>query len=128
MPVFSTLRSFVPRLRGSATTDRKERRRRAARAYAIEWLETRDLPAVGFAGITLADQFNLNSGSASIPPDTMGAVGPNHFVELINSSMAIYNKTTGTRVQYVHPDVFFASVQTGGTFDPRTGRVALGTP
>lgn len=48
----------------------------------------------------------------------MGAVGPNHFVELINSSMAIYDKT-GTRQIYIYPDTFFASVQVGGTFDPR---------
>jgi hypothetical protein len=29
------------------------------------------------------------------PPDNNGAVGPNYFVETVNTSLAIYNKTTG---------------------------------
>lgn len=32
-----------------------------------------------------------------IPPDPNGAVGPNHFAEMVNSSFAIYSKT-GTRL------------------------------
>ncbi|MFO0951230.1 MAG: hypothetical protein U0835_08770 [Isosphaeraceae bacterium] len=119
MPVFPTLRALVTRQRSRRAENRQERRRRAMRGFVFESLETRDMPAIGIPAITLADQFNLNSGSASIPPDTMGAVGPNHFVEIINSSLAIYNKSNGARVQYVNPDTFFASVQTGGTFDPR---------
>ncbi|MFO0910376.1 MAG: hypothetical protein U0794_18860 [Isosphaeraceae bacterium] len=117
MPVFPKLRALVSRSRGNTTAGRPRRR---DRAVALEFLETRDLPAIGIPAITLADQFNLNPGGfASIPPDTMGAVGPNHFVEVINSSLAIYNKTTGARIQYVNPDTFFGSVQLGGTFDPR---------
>lgn len=75
--------------------------------------------AVGFAAISLSDQFSLNPGGlGSIPPDTMGAVGPNHFAELINSSYAVYDKT-GTRTLYSSSDAFFASIRQGGTFDPR---------
>lgn len=103
----------------SFSTMRSAARRSSKPALLTDWLETRDLMAVGFPAIALADQFNLNPyGSASIPPDTMGAVGPNHFVELINSSMAIYDKT-GTRQIYIYPDTFFSTVQVGGTFDPR---------
>jgi hypothetical protein len=32
-----------------------------------------------------------------IPPDPNGAVGPNHYVEMVNSSYAVYNKT-GTKL------------------------------
>src|SRR5438128_1976154 len=32
-----------------------------------------------------------------IPPDPNGAVGPNHYVEMVNSSFAVYSKT-GTRL------------------------------
>jgi hypothetical protein len=32
-----------------------------------------------------------------IPPDPNGAVGPNHYVEMVNSSYSVYNKT-GTRL------------------------------
>ena len=76
--------------------------------------------AVGaaFAGISLQDQFNA-FGSGSIPPDTMGAVGPNHFVEIINSSVAIYSKT-GTRLSHVSLDSFF-TLTIGPTIYPRNG-------
>jgi len=32
-----------------------------------------------------------------IPPDPNGAVGPNHYVQMVNSSYSVYNKT-GTRL------------------------------
>jgi autotransporter-associated beta strand protein len=39
---------------------------------------------------------NLNDlvplGSASVPPDTMGAVGPNHVVQIINGAYRVLNK------------------------------------
>src|SRR5206468_2016068 len=81
--------------------------------------------AVGnnFVGISLQDQFNT-FGGGSIPPDTMGAVGPNHFLEIINSSVAIYNKA-GTRLSHVSLDSFFTltvgatTYPRGGGFDPR---------
>ena len=38
-----------------------------------------------FEGSNLGD-------SGYIPPDTMGAVGPNHFVELLNGRYAVYDK------------------------------------
>ncbi len=33
------------------------------------------------------------------PPDSDGAVGPVHFVELINGRFAVYRKTTGTALK-----------------------------
>jgi hypothetical protein len=76
-----------------------------------------------FAGINLQDQFTaFNSGS--IPPDTMGAVGPNHFMEVINGSVAIYTRT-GIRLGHVSLDSFFTFTSGGityprnGSFDPR---------
>jgi hypothetical protein len=42
-----------------------------------------------FQTINLQDQF-LAFGSGSLPPDTMGAVGPSHFLEIINSSVAVF--------------------------------------
>lgn len=78
---------------------------------------------VSFDGVSLTDQFNDFQGG-SIPPDTMGAIGPNHFVEIINSSVAIFNRT-GTRLRHVSLDSFFGgssgaiNFPRGGTFDPR---------
>jgi hypothetical protein len=45
-----------------------------------------------FPGVTLNDTVALGNG-ASTPPDTMGAAGPNQFVEFINGAFAIYSKT-----------------------------------
>ena len=56
---------------------------------AIEPLEKRCLLAAvlgtNFAGTNRA-------ASGFIPPDTMGAVGPNHFIEIINGRYRVYNK------------------------------------
>ena len=46
-------------------------------------------PAVTF------NAMNFASNGAGHPPDTVGDVGPNHFVQAVNTSIGIYNKTTG---------------------------------
>lgn len=79
----------------------------------------------GSGGPTLIAQyqgvfFGSDPGASSIPPDTCGAIGPNHFVEVINSSYVVYNKTTGAKIQSMSLGNFFnGSGQsfTGG--DPR---------
>ncbi|MCH8967649.1 MAG: hypothetical protein IIA66_00855, partial [Planctomycetes bacterium] len=54
------------------------------------------------------------------PPDTMGAVGPNHFVEAINGNVSIFDKATGYRLSSVPLLAFFAEVHTEDIpFDPR---------
>jgi PEP-CTERM motif len=45
-----------------------------------------------FAGLSLA-QTNPLVGRNYAPPDTMGAIGPNNFVEFINGGYAVYNRT-----------------------------------
>ncbi|NUQ70429.1 MAG: Ig-like domain repeat protein, partial [Chthonomonadales bacterium] len=75
-----------------------------------------------FAGISLQDQYS--SGSGMIPPDTCGAIGPNHYIELINGSAAIYNRA-GTRLSHVTLNAFMAmtyggvNYPTNYAFDPR---------
>lgn len=58
----------------------------------------------------------------SNPPDTMGAVGPSHFVELINGSVALYDKT-GELISKTNTLDFFRIDESypSGTamFDPR---------
>ena len=46
-------------------------------------------PAVTFNAL------NFTSNGAGHPPDTVGDVGPNHFVQAVNTSIGIYNKVTG---------------------------------
>ncbi len=70
-----------------------------------------------FKGSTYLTDTTLN------PPDTMGAVGPQHFVELINSRYSVYRKSDGVRVQTSTLDQFFinAGLTISGSFsfDPR---------
>ena len=46
---------------------------------------------------------NITSACGScLPPDTVGAVGPNHYVQMVNSNFAIYSKT-GTELSPPKP-------------------------
>src|SRR6185295_5407855 len=40
------------------------------------------------------DRFGFGAGS---PPDTNGDAGPNNYIQTVNTSIGIYNKTTGVR-------------------------------
>lgn len=91
----------------------------AAFRPAVERLEDRLAPAV-----TVGLNFTGSSFSESgfIPPDTDGAVGPSHFVELINGRFRVYDKTDGSVVQSKTLDQFWTDAganPVGGTFDPR---------
>src|ERR1051325_8538935 len=48
-------------------------------------------PIITFAGINSAQ-----SGCGCFPPDTNGDVGPNHYVQSVNSRFAVYDKTGAT--------------------------------
>src|SRR5579872_3843200 len=60
------------------------------------WFEARATISVqigqNFRGAT------LSVDSFSIPPDSDGAIGPNHFVQLVNGRFSVYDKTTGAKV------------------------------
>jgi hypothetical protein len=45
-----------------------------------------------------------------IPPDTNGAVGPNHFVEAINLSVGFYNKSNGSLISSKTLTSFFSGL------------------
>jgi len=63
------------------------------------------------------------TSSGFIPPDTMGAVGPNEFVELLNGQYSVYRKSDGVRLQTNTLNGFWqnAGVVPAGSFafDPR---------
>lgn len=72
-------------------------------------------------GIT-RDEQTAEVGISSIPPDTMGAIGPNHFVEILNATVAVFSRTTGAQLNHVSLDSFFAAgggFPRNGAFDPR---------
>ncbi|MGE3181115.1 MAG: hypothetical protein AB7N71_05745 [Phycisphaerae bacterium] len=53
--------------------------------------------------------------ATSYPPDTHGAVGINHYVEAVNSRIAIFDKSNGVRISSQSLSSFLA----GGSGDPR---------
>ncbi len=55
------------------------------------------------------------AGSGSYPPDTHGAVGPDHFVETVNRVFAVYDKQDGSELAAVHLGSFLP----GSNGDPR---------
>jgi hypothetical protein len=67
---------------------------------------------------------NPTSGDV-IPPDTMGAAGPNHLVSLLNSEFGVFDKTTGALLSSVSMQSFWASLGTdagepaNSPFDPK---------
>jgi hypothetical protein len=60
-----------------------------------------------------------------IPPDTMGAVGPDHLVSILNSDFGVFSKTTGAQLQKVSLQSFWGSLGTAEgepanfPFDPK---------
>lgn len=63
-------------------------------------------PIANFAGMS------LYANGAGWPPDTNGDVGPAHYVQVVNSSVGIYDKATGAALATVSLDGFFPSIPT----------------
>jgi hypothetical protein len=69
---------------------------------------------INFGGVNSVEAGNF------IPPDTHGAVGLNHFVEITNSHLDIYEKGgSNTRVYSQSLSVFFGDVPIQRLYDPR---------
>ncbi len=56
--------------------------------------------------------------NTAIPPDTHGAVGPNHLMTVLNTQVRIQNRS-GTGLSTVSMDSFWASLGSPSAFDPR---------
>jgi len=78
---------------------------------------------LNFTSSTLIDSFFIPSlDSFFIPPDTMGAVGSDRIVELINGKYSVYDKGTGTLLQFSSLNQFWNDAGVTPSrfaFDPR---------
>src|SRR6266404_5315124 len=63
--------------------------------------------------------FNFNG--AGHPPDTVGDVGPNHFVQAVNISLGIYNKSTGQALATFTLTSLWSGANTGTPCDTLHG-------
>lgn len=81
------------------------------------WLADAPPLATSFIGQT--------DNNTTIPPDTMGAVGPSHVFSMLNSGRTIYNKSGGLVSAQISLASFFSALGTGigqparSPFDPR---------
>ncbi len=66
-------------------------------------------PDIHFAGM------NLSANGSGWPPDTNGDVGTDYYIQTVNSSIGIYNKTTGALVSATTFDNFFGGPGISGT-------------
>jgi len=72
------------------------------------------LPALtqDFVGPFLGDE-----GAGWLPPDTHGAIGPEHFVSVVNMHLSVYDRDTGARLLSTSLQNFFST--SGSVGDPR---------
>lgn len=72
---------------------------------------------LNFTGTTRENTSTFN------PPDSMGAVGPGHIVEILNGQYAVYDKATGNELTKVSLNDFWDAAGSGFdgefAFDPR---------
>ena len=108
--------SLSERMLKSYRRGRALKRRNQRRGYSVETLEPRHLLA------TIGTGFTAGSGPGFVPPDTMGAVGPDAIVELINGRFAVYDKTGAQQTASTLDQFWIAAgvTPTGSfSFDPR---------
>lgn len=130
--MFSRRRSLFDFSRNRlAKAPRREKRRARKSSHrggglstrlSVETLEDRYVLSATIGLNFLGSTQGVDSGS--IPPDTNGAAGPNHFVELINGRYSVYDKLTGSRVQTSSLNQFWtdsglAAPDVSSSFDPR---------
>ena len=73
----------------------------------IEPLAAAPAASISFKGL------DLQNWGAGWPPDTHGDVGPNHYIQAVNTSIGIFDKATGTRLAAFTFNNFF--VAAGGS-------------
>ncbi len=64
---------------------------------------------INFAGM------NSNDNGSGWPPDTVGDVGPDHYVQAVNTSIGIYDKDTGALISATTFNDFFEGAAVAGT-------------
>ncbi|MEO7507638.1 MAG: hypothetical protein ABIZ95_10410, partial [Pyrinomonadaceae bacterium] len=68
-------------------------------------------PLTSFNGLDFA------TNGAGHPPDTVGDVGPNHYVQAVNTSIGIYNKVTGAAISTFTFNTLWSGAGTGTPCD-----------
>ena len=67
-------------------------------------------PSVNFAGMSASNNTAIFGGGSPIPPDPNGDVGPNHYVQMVNTLVGVYSKTGTPLTPFFAISDLFASV------------------
>jgi IPT/TIG domain len=121
-PASTTARSMHPFLRiGAGTPSRTSASIASVEPLAVQAAATGTTEEVltSFPAVSLDKQLPLGSDQFVTPPDNGLAVGPNHVVEMVNSSGTIWNKSGGTPIQLFDLNKFFLVPPTYSFSDPR---------
>ena len=59
-------------------------------------------PLTSFEGLSFNEDCNGSQCGDGHPPDTNGDVGPTYYIQTINTSIGIYDKSTGARRRGIH--------------------------
>src|SRR5689334_20851789 len=89
---------------------------------AIRICSAAPVPTMTIGQNFTGSQFFVNS--AAEPPDCEGMIGPGYFVEFINGSFAVYNRTNGQNVKRIADTKFWSNAgvllaNSDGISDPR---------
>ena len=76
-------------------------------------------PIMNFEGL------NIGDGGGWIPPDTNGDVGPNHYIQVVNIAIGIYDKATGTELVNLPYNDFFQGPPGSPCDDQNRGDVVV---
>jgi hypothetical protein len=77
-----------------------------------------------FEGISNQDNFNI-FGFRVNPPDPVGDVGPNHYVEMVNLAFAVYSKTGDLLLGPVDTGTLWANFPVEDCTDPSGDPIVL---
>jgi hypothetical protein len=91
-------RPYRPRSKGPRPVRTGEPERTDVGAQLVGPHAPMPAPIRNFAGMSKNDACAGGSCGDGWPPDTNGDVGPNHYIQAVNSSYAIYDKASGTRL------------------------------
>lgn len=81
-------------------------------------------PALTFEGVSNQDNFNIFGGLVA-PPDPVGAVGPNHYVEMVNLAFAVYDKQGNRLLGPVDTGTLWAGFAIPDCTDPSGDPIVL---
>jgi hypothetical protein len=81
-------------------------------------------PLANFEGISNQDNFDIFGGRVN-PPDPVGDVGPNHYVEMVNLAYAVYDKQGNQLVAPTDTGTLWAGFAIDDCTDPSGDPVVL---